>query len=87
MKPWAIVRAIKYSAKLNHWTALIRTPGSRVYIRLTAATYPEILTLYLANTFDRESLMAAAQIAETRETLIKRVRSVENRKRKELDET
>lgn len=86
MRPWSLVRAIKCIPKRKHWTALIRTPGTRIYRRLIAATYPEILTLYLAHTFDRESLMAAAQIAETRETLISRVRSIHYQTRKELPE-
>lgn len=76
MKPWVYLKAVSYNGKRDHWTVHIRTPGTRTYRVMRAKTFAEIVVLYLAHTFDRESLMAAVEIAEPRETKISRINSI-----------
>jgi hypothetical protein len=83
VKAWVYLPAVKHDPKRHRWTTTIRTPGSRSFRRIRAKTFPEIITLYLAHTFDRESLMAAADMAEPRETMIGRVNSIRYQHRKE----
>jgi hypothetical protein len=82
VKAWVHL-PVTFDPKRDRWTTTIRTPGSRSFRRIRADTYPEIITLYLAHSFDRESLRAAADMAATRETMIERVNSIRYQHRKE----
>lgn len=85
-KPWIYLKAVSHNPKLGRWTTHIRTPGTRTYRVMRAKTFAEIVVLYLAHTFDRESLMAAAEMAEPRETKIKRMNAIHYQQRMETYE-
>ena len=82
MKPWAFVPCIKFHADKQLWTATARVPGhKRKHRRLSATNYPDILISYLAHSFDQESLLAAAKIAEAQEVMRNRINSLAYRRR------
>lgn len=84
-KPWVRLKAVWFNPKRKLWLTTTKTPGARTHQRFSASTFAEIIILYLAHNFDRESLIAAAEMAVPREVMISRVRSIDYQStRKEL---